>query len=131
MKLFSILFLATFVSIISAAANAKQAAARPKERTENGTSERQQYQDKIEEKLRELDHEIADLKERSAKEGRNAGKEIDQQMPELERRYQIARQKFEKFRDSSGGAWQDMKAGIDAAMKDLEAAYDRASTHYK
>lgn len=131
MKLFAILFLATFVSMISAASNAKQVAARPRERTEAGASERQQYQEKIETKLHELDREITALKAEAAKQGKDAGKQIDQQLPELERKYEIARQKFEKFKNSSQGAWQDMKVGIDAAMKDLQAAYNRAATHYE
>ena len=131
MKILAILFLATFASLIGAASNAKQAAARPSEKADAGTSERQQYQDKIEAKLRELEREIADLKAETTKQGKDAGKGINQQIPELERKYEVARQKFEKFKNSSQGAWQDMKGGIDAAMKDLQAAYNRAATHYK
>jgi inorganic triphosphatase YgiF len=131
MKLIGILFLATFASLIGAASNAQQVAARPREKAEAGTSERQQYQEKIEAKLRELDREIAELKAEAAKQSRDAGKEVDQQVPELERKYEVARQKYEKFKNSSQGAWQDMKAGIDAAMKDLQAAYNRAALHFK
>lgn len=131
MKILAILFLVTFASLIGAASNAKQAAVRPSEKADAGTSERQQYQEKIEAKLHELDREITALKAEAAKQGRAAGKQVDQQLPELERKYEIARQKFEKFKNSSQGAWQDMKVGIDAAMKDLQAAYNRAAEHYK
>src|SRR5258708_39624066 len=103
MKLLGILFIATFASLIGAASNAQQAAARPKEKTEAGTNERQQYQQKIEAKLRELDREIADLKAETTKQGKDAGKEIDQQIPELERKYEVARQKFGKFKNSIHG----------------------------
>lgn len=131
MKLLGILFIATFASLIGAASNAQQMAARPKEKAEAGTSERQQYQEKIEAKLRELDREIAALKAETAKQGKDAGKEVDQQIPELERKYEAARQKYEKLKTASQGAWQDMKVGIDAAVKDLQAAYNRAAEHYK
>jgi predicted P-loop ATPase len=131
MKFLSVLFLATFASLLGAASSAQQATAPHEKKVNAGTNDRQRYQAKIEAKLRELDREITALKAKAAKQGKETGKEADQQLPELERKYEIARQKYEKFKESSQGAWQDMKAGIDAAIQDLQAAYDRAAERFK
>ncbi len=93
--------------------------------------DRQQYQEKIEAKLRELDQEIDALKAKTAKQSKVARKQLNQQMSELDQKREVAHQEFEKLRNSSQGAWQDMKAGIDAAMDDLETAYERAASHFK
>ena len=36
-----------------------------------------------------------------------------------------------KLRNASQAAWEDMKAGMDAAMHDLEVAYKQADAHFK
>jgi peptidoglycan hydrolase CwlO-like protein len=131
MKILLIMCLATIVSLTGAASSAQQEAARSKEKAEAGISERQQYQEKIEAKLRELDKEIVALKVKITKQGKEAGKQLNQQMAELEQKREAAGQQFQKLKNSSHDAWQDMKEGIDAAMKDLQAAYNRAATHFK
>jgi chromosome segregation ATPase len=93
--------------------------------------ERRQYQKKIETKLRELDQKIDALKVRTAKHSKVARNQLDRQMSELDQKREVAHQEFEKLRNSSQGAWQDMKAGIDAAMDNLETAYERAASHFK
>jgi septal ring factor EnvC (AmiA/AmiB activator) len=102
---------------------------------ENNTAEtaRQQrlvYQAKIEAKLRYLDREVDELKTK-LEQSKVDRKEYDQRMAELERKREVAHQKLEKLRTSSQAAWVDMKAGIDAALDDLESAYDKAASHFK
>jgi hypothetical protein len=115
------------------ASNTGQKAQTPNESQEAKAArrERQQYQEKIGAKLRSLDHEIDALKAKTAKQSKVARKELNQQMSELDQRREVAHQEFEKLRNSSQGAWQDMKAGIDASMDDLETAYERAASHFK
>lgn len=131
MKFIMIMFLASFASVIGAASSAQLSAARSKEKTQAGISERQQYQDKVEAKLRELDGEIAALKAKSAKQRKDSGRDFDQEMARLQQKVKDARQKFAQLKNSSQGAWQDMKEGIDTAVKDLQTAYDRAALHFK
>jgi TolA-binding protein len=101
------------------------------QKNEAAKQDRQQYQDQVEAKLRELDREIDELKAKAEKHGKEAQKQYDQQRPELERKRKAAQQEFEKLKNSSREAWQDMKAGIDAAMDNLESAYDKAASHFK
>lgn len=131
MKIMVVLFLVSLTSVMGAASDAQQTAARSKEQEQAGANERQQYQEKIEAKLRELDGEIAALKAKSARQGKESGKDFNQQIAELEQKVKDARQKFDKLKESSQGAWQDMKVGIDAAVKDLQTAYGRAAMHFK
>ena len=50
----------------------------------SASREKLQYQEKAEAQLRELDREIADLKEKAATQGQEARKELDQTLTELE-----------------------------------------------
>jgi TolA-binding protein len=131
MKMMQSMFLAMIVSLTSAASSAKQAEARSNKTAKAGISERKQYQEKTEAKLRELDKEIAKLKVKVAKQDSEAGKQIEQQMADLEQKREAAGQQLQKFKKSSQDAWQDMKEGINAAINDLQAAYSRAASHFK
>jgi len=119
--------------LLSPACSTGQKAPAPNEshEAEAAKRERQQYQEKIEAKLRELDQEIDALKAKTAKQGKAAGKQLNQQMAELDQKREVAHQELEKLKNSSQEAWQDMKAGIDAAMDDLGTAYKRAASHFK
>lgn len=99
------------------------------QRLAEARQEKQMYQDKVEAQLRELDREIDALR---AKMGKSLNrKQLDQQMDELERKRAIAHQELDKLKNSSQEAWQDMKAGIDSAVQDLETAYQQAASHFK
>ncbi len=102
--------------------------------------ERQKYQDQIEAQFRDLDQRIDDLAARIEKEnseartkarGREYRDKSQQEIAELQRKREIARRKLENLRNSSQDAWQDMKVGIDAAMRDLKSAYDQAASHFQ
>jgi len=51
-------------------------------------------------------------------------------MAELDRKGEVAQQQFEKLKNSSQTAWRGMKPGIDAAIRDLGAAYKRAAADF-
>ena len=97
---------------------------------ETARQEKQMYQDKIEAKLRDLDQQIDALKVKIGKQNRVDRKQLQQQMAELDRKRVAAHQELEKLKNSSEEAWQDMKAGIEAAIGDLETAYERAASHF-
>jgi multidrug resistance efflux pump len=99
----------------------------------NAETARQQrlvYQTKIEAKLHYLDREIDELKT-EMKQSKLDRNQYDQRMAELERKRELAHEKLEKLQRSSQEAWVDMRAGIDAAMDDLESAYQKAAHHFK
>jgi restriction endonuclease S subunit len=89
------------------------------------------YQDNIEAKLRDLDQQIDALKVKIGKQKKVDRKQLEQEMAELDRKREAAHQDFEKLKNSSQEAWRDMKVGIEAAMEDLETAYEQAASHFK
>lgn len=115
------------------ACSAEQNRASQKDRgtAESTRQRRQVYQDELQAKLRDLDNEIDALKTRIETDNKINRKDADRQMAELERRRQIAHVRLEKLRTSGDEAWGDMKAGIDAAMDNLDAAYKQATARFK
>jgi hypothetical protein len=115
------------------ACNTGQKAQTPNEsqEAEAARRERQQYQEKIEAKLRALDQEIDALKAKTAKQSKVTRKQLGQQLSDLDQKRELAHQEFEKLKKSSQEAWPDIKAGVGTAMVDLEAAYERAASHFK
>jgi TolA-binding protein len=108
--------------------------------TESARQQRQMYQTQIEAKLRELDHEIDALTkkiENENSEDRTRARQQEyrakaqQQMAELDRERAAARRQLDRLQNSGQDAWQDVKVGIDAAVQDLQAAYDRAASEFK
>src|SRR5690348_16068530 len=113
MKFIAILFLAAFATLIGSASSLPAQVARPGKKSDLAINERQKYQEDIESRLREIRERIETLKAKAARQGQEAQKELDQQLPELKRKYDAAQKKYEKLKNSSQDAWQDMKTGID------------------
>jgi hypothetical protein len=108
--------------------------------TDSSRQQRQMYQDQVEAKLRELDHEIDALTQKIENESHGDSTKArqeeyrakaQQQVAELNRKREAARRELDRLKSSSQDAWQDMKVGINAAMQDLKAAYDRAAAQFK
>jgi hypothetical protein len=124
------------------ACSTEQNRANPNESTEaeSARQQRLRYQDQIEAKLHGLDHEIDALTqkiENETSEDRTKARQQEyrakaqQQLAELDRKREAARRQLNKLKDSGQDAWQDMKGGIDAALQNLQAAYDRAAAEFK
>jgi Zn-dependent M32 family carboxypeptidase len=127
-----LLFLLPLILLTWASCTSQPAA--PGQRT-TGESEaarqRNQYEEKAEAKLRELNRRIAELNAKAGPQARSARKQLDRQIAELDKRRAALQQQLEKFKNTSQEAWRDAKPGIDAAMRDLEDAYQRAAADFK
>ena len=100
-------------------------------KTSAAARQRDKYQKQVEAKLRELDRETARLKAQAPRQRRELRKEFDEQMAELDQKRQAAQKQLEKFEGNSQHAWRDAKPSLDAAMKNLEKAYQRAASDFK
>jgi len=100
-------------------------------RSETLSQQREQYQKGVEDELKRLRHEIAALQARAPKNGDALRKQFDQQMAELTRKRDLAERKCAQLEKSGQKAWQEMKPGLDAAVKDLQQAYQRAVGEFK
>lgn len=99
--------------------------------TQTLSQQRGKYQKEVEDELQQLRHEIDDLQAKAPKKSDTLRKDYDQQMAELKRKRDVAEQKYETIEKSSQKAWQHMKPGLDAAVKDLQEAYRRAASEFK
>lgn len=101
------------------------------QKADSAEKQRQVFQAKAQVELRDLDRKIDDLKARLRTEKDVDQKQINRQMNDLERKRMAAQRDLVKLENSSQAAWQDMKAGLESAMHDLESAYDQAASHFK
>ena len=119
--------------VLCPACNTEQNGAKADENTVEETARQEQlmYQNRVEANLRDLDRRIDALKEKIANKSKAERRQLAPQMAELERKREVAHQKLDKLKSSSQEAWGDMKVGINAAMIDLESAYEKAAADLK
>jgi polyhydroxyalkanoate synthesis regulator phasin len=93
--------------------------------------QKEDYQNAIEDKLRDIDARIETLQARSAKASTEAQAELREKIAELRNKREVVRRKLQVLRMASAQSWEDMKAGIAAAANDLAQAYDDAVSHFR
>ena len=85
----------------------------------------------------ESEETIAHLEKR-AEQWRDKAKNLSEgaraasrkELAELGAKAAEARKELEKLEGESGAAWTDLKKGAEAALKDLQKAYDRAASRF-
>jgi predicted nucleic acid-binding Zn-ribbon protein len=93
--------------------------------------QKERYQKQVEAKLRELDREIAALKNQAPRKRRELQNLFKRQMADLDAKREAAQDQLEKFKNTSQEAWRDAKPELDAALKNLEKAYKRAASDFE
>jgi len=88
---------------------------------------KEEFQEKLESRLKELDAEIARLGEKGHDRKNEAKAKWDQKMKELETKRDAARAKLAEVRDSSAEAWKDLQKGAQSAWDELDKAFRDAS----
>ena len=91
---------------------------------------KEEFQKDLDARLSELDAEIAKLREKG-RDLKDKGKATwDQKLPELQAKRDAARAKLAEVRDSSAGAWKDLRKGAQSAYDDLDTAFRDASREF-
>jgi len=108
-----------------------QAAASTQQKNATASQDRDSYQKKAEATLRDLNRKIDALNAKAGKQSSEARKEFDRQMAELNQERTATQRELEKLRNSTQKAWRDMKPDLDAAIKNLQAAYQHAAANFK
>jgi trehalose/maltose hydrolase-like predicted phosphorylase len=130
MKLLLSLSLGFFLAGMPCASQETAAEPSQNKKPETSSRERIEYQKKIEARLHKLGEQEDVLKKKAIQQSKEAKKQLDAHLDELDRKRAVAEQEFEKLKYSSEKAWRDLKPGLDAAMKDLEAACKRAASEF-
>jgi TolA-binding protein len=89
-----------------------------------------EFQKKLDAQLKELDAQIAKLREKGQDLKDEAKVKWDQKIKELEAKRDSARAKLAECRDSSGEAWKDVRKGAQSAYDDLDKAFRDASREF-
>ncbi|UCD56671.1 MAG: hypothetical protein JSV16_12690 [Candidatus Hydrogenedentota bacterium] len=82
--------------------------------------QKQEYQNKIEAKLDEVDAQIDELKARAEQAKDETKAKLYKQIEELQKKQEAAREKLEELKTASEQAWEKLKSEMDAAVEDLE-----------
>ena len=97
----------------------------------SGQQQKDEYQKKIETKLKELNQELKEWKDKANKMEKKARAEMDEQLNKLSKKQEEASKKFTELKSKSGKVWEDLKAGVDSAMEDLGKAFDQMRSRFK
>jgi LPS O-antigen subunit length determinant protein (WzzB/FepE family) len=91
---------------------------------------KEEFQKKLEARLKDLDAEIAKLREKGRDLKDKAKANWDQKMAELETKRDAARAKLAEVGHSSAEAWKDVQKGAQSAWDELDKAFRDASREF-
>jgi predicted RNase H-like nuclease (RuvC/YqgF family) len=101
------------------------------EATKAYTQEQMQaVREQMETRLDEYGKEIDQLQANVEKLGGDAKEKAEEQLAALRQKRDAVAEKVKELGSSSGNAWEQLKAGIDAAMEDLGNAYKKAADEF-
>lgn len=89
-----------------------------------------EFQKRLDLPLKELDAEIAMLRERGNNLKDEAKADWDKKMADLETKREAASAKLAEVGHSSAEAWKDIQSGAQAAWDDLDKAFREASREF-
>ena len=124
MNRWSLLIITLLLSIFLAACNTNEVQLEPS---------REDYQAEIQVRLDELNQQIEALKtdaEQMVGDEINA-EDVNRAIEELEARAAVATQELEALGAASAEAWEDFKPGLEAALDELEKAYEEARANFE
>ncbi len=93
--------------------------------------QRTDYVGQAKSELNQLDQHINDLKAKADKAQGNAKAELNAEIDQLRKKEAAARQRIAQIEAASEDSWESLQAGADAALNDLQKAYDQAAARFK
>jgi predicted nucleic acid-binding Zn-ribbon protein len=88
----------------------------------------EEYQQRLETTLTDLDRKIAALQKKADKAKTDNNTKINESIQRLRKRQVAARNKYREFQVASVKVWQEFKAEMDTMIEDLERSYDETSS---
>jgi hypothetical protein len=92
---------------------------------------KEEYENAIASKLADLDEQLAELKSNAQEAEQDVREEVLAMLNNLEARRQEAQRKLEAIQAEAPDAWEDLKAGLDAALEDLDESYEQAKSRFE
>jgi hypothetical protein len=91
---------------------------------------KEEYQQQLDARLKDLDAQIVTLREKGRDLKGQAKSDWERALPELQAKRDSAHAKLAEVRASSAEAWKDVKKGAQSAWNDLDGAFRDASRHF-
>jgi hypothetical protein len=95
------------------------------EETQEGTARRREAQ------LKELSARLDILEAKAREAEAQARLRYYRQIDELKKKRDNLQRRIDELREAGGGAWKDLKEGVEAAAREFRAALDTASERFK
>jgi DNA repair exonuclease SbcCD ATPase subunit len=102
-----------------------------KEETRPATESKEQYQKRIQGKLDELGRQISALEAKEETQADQARRQLRTQLKELTQQHQATARQYEELKQDGQEAWKKMKPQMDAALDELEKAYERLAARFQ
>lgn len=125
------LFIALMLLLTAVPLSALAAEQTPGTKAPEPVQQKEQYEKSMEERLRIIGKELDELKTKAADMTEEARKEVNQQIEEVEMKQKLASRKLEEIRKESQKEWKKVAGEMNAAMNELEAAYEKMKSHMK
>ncbi len=93
--------------------------------------EKELYREKFEAQLKELKVQMDLLEAKAGQVKAESKLELNNQIQTLRQKRDAVRSKLDEIKSSSGGAWKDLKAGLEKAADELKGALDKALDQFK
>ena len=93
--------------------------------------EKELYVQKMKAQLDQWKAEIDRLKAKASGASADAQLKMNQHIEVLESKVEDGKAKFSALTETTGEAWQDMKAGVDTAWSALKSAFSEATDKFK
>jgi nucleotide-binding universal stress UspA family protein len=101
------------------------------EAIETVSKKRKAYAEKLEAQLKEWGTEIDILKAKAEKAKAEAKIKYYESIQDLRAKQESLGQKLQELKGPGGEAWEEVKTGVDRAVKDLKEAFKRAQSKWK
>ena len=95
------------------------------------TDEKETYKKEVQEKLKALDKKIDEMNAKGAELKGDAKTEFTKEMTDLHKKRKAMKKEWRKVKHAVAGTWEKAKADMDAAVQDVEGAYDKAASRFK
>lgn len=92
--------------------------------------QKEKVQKNMEENLTKMKKEIADLKAEAERKGSAVSANTKTKIHEMELKQEELQKDLSKLKASSGRAWEEMKKGMNQAMKSLSDSYQKAKAQF-
>ncbi|MEN0060166.1 MAG: hypothetical protein AAGB31_15110 [Bdellovibrio sp.] len=93
--------------------------------------QKEQFQKDMEENLRSLKSEIAELKKSASEKSGVVQAEMKEKIQALEKKQEAVKKDLAHLKKSSGKAWIELKSGVSRAWDSLSESYQKAKSEFK